>query len=384
MAEADLYAVCRILLAALPGDDALARLAEHLRSLAEVEGVLALWGRRRVATPAQTAGALLGLAEEGLRDGAPRRQAGAVALPLRAEGRARGVLAVAASSAWLAAQAEFLERTAALLEQALAAQAALEAERNALRRDLYSLQKRAGDWSALPQVVAVSRAMQDALEQVQHHAGGRAPLLFCGEAGTGKELLARLTHGLGPRKDGPFVAVDCGERPEPTLVRRLFVDGFDRAGGGTLFLQDVTALPAALRERLLRMMQEAEPGGRGARQEARLLFAAADPDDEAMAADPLPAEIIARFGGVAIRLPPLRARAEDIPLLVDLILQGFNAEHQCRVRMAPPALDALLSRPFPGNVPELKRCVRRLAAAAGGELVRLEDVQREGAAIDIR
>ncbi len=382
MAEADLYAVCRILLAALPGDDALARLAEHLRARAEVEGVLALWGRRRVAAPAHAAEGLLGLADRALRDDAPQREADRIALPLRAEGRVHGVLAVCGRAPWLAARQGFLEQAAALLEQTLTAQAALEAERNALRRDLYSLQKRAGDWSALPQVVAVSRAMQDALEQVQHHAGGRAPLLFCGEAGTGKELLARLTHGLGPRKDGPFVAVDCGERPEATLVRRLFVDGLDRAAGGTLFLQDVTALSPALRERLLRLLQDAEPGGRGGRQEVRFLFAV-DPPDEA-AADPLPAEIEARFGGVAIGLPPLRDRAEDIPLLVDLILQGFNAEHQCRVRMAPPALDALLSRPFPGNVPELKRCVRRLAAAAHGELVRLEDVRREGLAIDIR
>ena len=198
-------------------------------------------------------------------------------------------------------------------------------------------------------------------------------MLLLGESGTGKELFARAIHNLSPRKNGPFVAVNCGAIPGELLESELFGHAkgaftdakterrgrFERAAGGTLFLDEVGDLPLPLQVKLLRVLQERvfEPLGSEKAVPADVrVVAATNRDLPAMAADGrFRRDLFYRLGVARIVLPPLRQRPEDIPLLATTIIERLNVMTGKAVTgLTDPALAVLVRHDYPGNVRELQ------------------------------
>ncbi|GAB3746785.1 nitrogen regulation protein NR(I) [Lysobacter olei] len=223
----------------------------------------------------------------------------------------------------------------------------------------------------------------------------QAPLsvLITGETGTGKELVARALHRESPRADGPYVALNTAAIPAELLESELFgheagaftgankrhIGRFEQAHRGTLFLDEIGDMPLPLQTRLLRVLAEGEFFRVGGRELIRVdvrVIAATHQDLEALvAAGRFRADLLHRLDVVRLRLPPLRERREDIPLLAERFLALAAAKFDAPAkRLAKPALAALMAHAWPGNVRELENVCWRLSALAPGETITRADV----------
>ena len=233
-------------------------------------------------------------------------------------------------------------------------------------------------------LVSRSRAMQavfDLVEAVSHSA---ATVLVQGETGTGKELIARAIHDLGPRASGPFVAVNCGAFPDTLLESELFghtAGAFTGAGkrregrfaaaeGGTLLLDEIGETSPAMQVKLLRVLQERsyEPLGssRPVRADVRVLAATNRDLTTEVKRGSFREDLYYRIRVVEVRLPPLRERREDIPLLVERFVARFNRLQDRSVTgIDPTALSLLAAHDWPGNVRELENIVERAFILCG-------------------
>jgi two-component system response regulator AtoC len=243
-------------------------------------------------------------------------------------------------------------------------------------------------------LVGSSEAMSEVLRQVRKVAPIKTTVLLSGESGTGKELVARALHELSPRAAMPFVAVNCGAIPADLVESELFghVKGAftdasrDKKGlaleadGGTLFLDEVGELPLQLQVKLLRFLQEEEVrpvgGTRPQRVDVRVVAASVRDLGAAVRAGQFREDLYYRLNVVGVRLPPLRERAGDIPLLVRHFLSRY-----ARLRSDAPiegvtdeALAAMESYRWPGNVRELEHAIERAAVLCDGPLIREEDL----------
>ncbi len=243
---------------------------------------------------------------------------------------------------------------------------------------LHALEEQVLDRFRFRDLVSRNRAMRALFDVIPEVAATDATVLLLGESGTGKELLARAVHDLSPRRDGPLVVVNCGALPENLLEAEIFgvhKGAFtgaveDRPGrlaqarGGTLLLDEIGDLPLPLQVKLLRVLENREYQPLGARrtETADVRFVAATHRDlEAMVADgSFRQDLFLRIHVVALEIPPLRDRPEDIPLLLDLALARFGRRYGKRaVRFSPEALALLLAHDYPGNVRELFNLVER-------------------------
>ena len=249
----------------------------------------------------------------------------------------------------------------------------------------------------LENIVGTSAAVQDVLRQVRKVAPTRATVLLTGESGTGKELAARAIHELSPRASLPFVAVNCGAIPGELIeselfghVRGAFTDASrDRKGlaaeadGGTLFLDEIGELPPGLQVKLLRFLEDGEVrrvgDSRAEKVDVRVVAATARDLPRAVKAGLFREDLFYRLNVVAIRLPALRERTEDVPALV----AHFLAKHR-RLRpdapvtgTTPEAMELLRAHRWPGNVRELEHAVERAVVLAEGPLVHEEDLPDE-------
>jgi DNA-binding NtrC family response regulator len=241
-------------------------------------------------------------------------------------------------------------------------------------------------------LIGESPAMRSLLAMVERIGGSDATVLISGESGTGKEVIARLLHGVSPRAGRPFVAVNCGAIPEGLVESELFghargaftgaverrVGRFAQADSGTLFLDEVGELPPAMQVKLLRVLQEREitPVGdaRAIPVDVRVI-AATHRDLEAMSLDGrFREDLYYRLAVVPLEVPPLRARAGDIPTLVTYFLSAANKRNRSAVRIEDDALTALRAYPFPGNVRELENLVERLVVTDDDGVVGVEDL----------
>jgi len=237
------------------------------------------------------------------------------------------------------------------------------------------------------ELVGDSPAMREVFRVVDQVAGADATVLLRGETGTGKELVARAVHRRSPRRDRPFVAVNCTAVPRELMESEFFghekgaftgavarrSGRFEQADGGTLFLDEVGDLEPGIQAKLLRVLQEREitrVGGQRAEKVDVRIVAATNRDLEALVKEgAFRDDLYYRLNVIPLRLPPLRERPGDLPALLDHFLRSF-AERFGRALPPPPppALQAALAYPWPGNVRELRNLCER-AALMGWEAV---------------
>jgi DNA-binding NtrC family response regulator len=215
---------------------------------------------------------------------------------------------------------------------------------------------------AFPYVVGESKRMQDIYAVMTKVAEGDANICIEGEHGTGKELIAKTLHTVGPRRDRPFVTLDCAAIPEGSLDRQL--SGHVREGV-TLFLAGIGELTPHLQARLLQVIRT------GPR--VRVIAATNRDLRRAIHDGHFHGDLYHCIAVVHVELPPLRDRAEDIPLLVAHFLRRKAAQHQKTIRgLTSCAIESLVANPWPGNVRQLENWIERAVMLAGADLVDLE------------
>ena len=248
-----------------------------------------------------------------------------------------------------------------------------------------------------------SRAIDRVIEQIRHLASTHAAVLLEGEAGTGKGGAARAIHRLGPRRDGPFVSIDCASGKPGALERDLFgveepapdarPGGLERADGGTLYLDEIAVAPQAVQIRLLRLLQERafeRVGGRTAIPVDVRLIAGTARDMAGPAREGLFREdLLRRLAAARIAMPPLRERREDVPPMVERFLRDANRRHRRRVKSVTRGVLEILQRhAWPGNVRELRDTVESMVVSSpGGRPLDLADLPlalRAGAEVHAR
>ncbi|MFO1327599.1 MAG: nif-specific transcriptional activator NifA [Rubrivivax sp.] len=320
-----------------------------------------------------------------------------VVVPIKTDSATVGVLAAQREVEGLARLSDdqrVLTMAATLLAQSVLLQRAVAEEHQRLQIETSRLQKalrpeaRRGARLALDNVIGRSRPMQAVFAEVHQAAPSRATVLLRGESGTGKEAVARAIHELSPRKSGPFVKLNCAALPESLLESELFghekgaftgatgerKGRFELAHGGTLFLDEIGDISASFQAKLLRVLQEREfervGGSKPVKVDVRLICATNRHLEKMVQRGEFRADLYYRINVVAITLPPLRERREDIPALVQHFLDRFNAENRRDLKVTPEAMQVLTHCYWPGNVRELENCIERTATMVQGDWIR--------------
>lgn len=240
------------------------------------------------------------------------------------------------------------------------------------------------------QLVGRSRPMQALYELIRKVKDTRTNVLIVGESGTGKELVARAIHQQGPRREGPFVTVNCGAIPENLIESELFgyrkgaftgatankIGLFQAAEGGTLFLDEVGDMPLATQVKVLRALQErtfkALGGVEDIRVDVRVLAATNRDLEQDVKSGRFREDLYYRLNVIQLRLPPLRERLEDLPALAEHFLARFGQEYERPLRgFQDDALRALMAWHFPGNIRELGNIIERAVALESSERITL-------------
>ena len=261
-------------------------------------------------------------------------------------------------------------------------------ERKRLQDENIALKQQLRKERGLENFVGKSRKLLDVVDTVRKSAESFSTVMITGESGTGKELVARAIHQESPRRNGPFLSVNCGAIPEGLMESELFghvrgaftgavastVGLFSAGTGGTLFLDEITEVPRTIQVKLLRAIQEREIRRVGDTRDIKVdvrLIAASNRDLATAVADgTLREDLFYRLNVIPIHLPPLRERREDIPLLVAHFIQKISAELGKTVRsVAPDALAFLESYQWPGNIRELENVVERALVLGHGEVL---------------
>ncbi len=268
--------------------------------------------------------------------------------------------------------------------------------RAAIRKRILSLESevinaRLPEDSITSSFIGKSAPMQKVFQRILQVAPTNSTVLITGESGTGKELVARAVHNNSPRKDEPFVAVDCNSLPENLLESELFghVKGsftgatqskpglFTVAGGGTLFLDEIANLSMATQAKLLRVLQQREVtpigGTKASPIDIRLIAATNRGLDKMVEAGTFRDDLYFRLNIIPIELPPLRERAGDVPLLINFFLKKFSEEVGKGIKgLSADAHLALHEYSFPGNVRELENIIERAVVLTQGEMIQRE------------
>jgi two-component system response regulator AtoC len=272
-------------------------------------------------------------------------------------------------------------------------------EREKLKAENRRLKEEINREYSFGNIVSKNPRMLEIFTLIRKVCDYKTTVLVLGESGTRKELIARAVHYNGNRRDAPFVAVNCGAIPESLLESELFghVKGaftdayaekaglFEQADGGTLFLDEIGEMPLSLQVKLLRVLEDEVIRRVGAsvskKVDVRLVSATSKELDQEVAQGRFREDLYFRLNVFSIKLPPLRERSEDIPLLT----AHFLAKHgekmgKPSVAFTPAALTALLDYPWPGNVRELENCIERALVLCDGNILEaglLPDALRE-------
>ena len=266
-------------------------------------------------------------------------------------------------------------------------------ERESLRRENRALRQEIREKSRFEELLAKSDSMQVVFKTVAKIADFKTTALITGESGVGKELVARAIHHRSSRKGGPFVAVNCGAIPENLLESELFgyrrgafTDAvndrtglFEQANGGTLLLDEIGELPLSLQVKLLRVLQEETIRRLGDTRDVKIdvrILAATHRDLTAeTAAGRFREDLFYRINVLTLKIPALRERREDIPLLIDHFVARNNARLSTSIRgLTPEARKVLVEYGWPGNVRELENTIERAMVLAERDVLAVEDL----------
>jgi two-component system response regulator HydG len=265
-----------------------------------------------------------------------------------------------------------------------------------LEAEVRRLRRVAGEDEGFGELIGESDAMRRVRDLIARVADSDATTLVTGESGTGKELVARALHQLGPRRSGPFVALNCAAVPETLIeselfghARGAFTDAraartglFVQADRGTLFLDEVAELPLALQPKLLRALQErlVRPVGGDAevRFDARLVAATNRDLASAVEEGRFREDLFFRVNVIQIEMPPLRARVGDVLILAQHFVQrACERSGKPVIGLSPAAAERLLAYPWPGNVRELQNCMERAIVLARYDQIMVEDLPEQ-------
>jgi len=246
------------------------------------------------------------------------------------------------------------------------------------------------------QIIGNSKAIRDLLQLLSRIVDDRdTTVLLQGESGTGKELVARAIHYNGPRKDKPFVIVNCAALPEHLLESELFgyekgaftgalrdkPGKFEIAEGGTIFLDEIGDISSKVQVELLRFAQdhsfERVGGNQPITVDVRIVAATNKRLDEEVKQNRFRADLFYRLNVIPLFVPPLRERREDIPLLVNHFLEQFRLEKKKEIRFSPETLTRLEKHHWPGNVRELENLIERLVVTAPQAMILPTDLPPE-------
>ncbi len=278
----------------------------------------------------------------------------------------------------------------------------LRLERDRLREEVKKLQQEMGRRYGFEEIVGSSPAMRQVLDLMQKVLPSSIAVLIQGETGTGKELIARALHHNGPRRDKPFLAVNCATLHRELLESELFghekgaftgadqrrIGRFEQANGGTIFLDEIGDMDPTIQAKLLRVLQERSFERLGGNETIRVdvrVIAATNQDLLAPEAEiPFRRDLYYRIGALTIQIPPLRERQEDILPLAHHFLERFRPPQSNIRGFHRDAVKALQRHPFPGNVRELQNVVQRATLIAEGPLIMPRDLLLEEPARDAR
>ncbi len=269
-------------------------------------------------------------------------------------------------------------------------------ERERLRKENIYLRKEVKKEYNFGSIVSKNEKMAIVFDTIRKVARYKSTVLVTGESGTGKELVAKAIHFNSDRSTSPFIAVNCGAIPENLLESELFghmkgafTDAvrtkkglFEEADGGTLFLDEIGELPLSLQVKLLRVLQDGEirrvGDSRSVKIDARIIAATVKDLEKAIKEKTFREDLFYRLNVLPIRLPSLRERKEDIPLLANHFISKFNAILGKTVKgFSPEALQLLLNHFWPGNVRELENMVERGVVLTEGEFIDVDSLPPE-------
>lgn len=255
-------------------------------------------------------------------------------------------------------------------------------------REVTLLRRRLKETWGLGALVGKSRSMQELYRLIELAAPTPAPVLIVGESGTGKELVARCLHERSPRREGPFVAVNCSAIPETLLEGEIFGHEkgaftgalerrsgcFELAHGGTIFLDEIAEMSPAIQAKFLRIIQDGMVRRLGGKVEmkvdARVVAATNKDPVKAMKEGILREDLYYRLNVFNLSLAPLRERTEDIPLLVQAFVEEFDVKYQRQIKSVDrAALRLLMEYAWPGNVRELRNAIERAVITCDGPLI---------------
>ncbi len=278
----------------------------------------------------------------------------------------------------------------------LRASAEKAVESSRLKRTNVELKRRLDERFGFEGVIGDSPQMRDVIERLKRIAPTNASVLIQGETGTGKELVAQAIHQNSPRKNKPFVALNCAALSENILESELFghvkgaftdasadrVGKFEFAHGGTMFLDEVGDMPLATQIKLLRVLENGEITRVGSNHpikvNVRILSATNRNLEDAIEAGTFRSDLYHRLKVVTIRLPTLAERSQDIPILIDYFIRQFSARHGKQIRgMSPAARRKLLAYDWPGNVRQLRNVVESMVVVDYNGLLDVDDLPEE-------
>jgi two-component system nitrogen regulation response regulator GlnG len=269
-------------------------------------------------------------------------------------------------------------------------------EHKRARREVTRLRENLQEVFPSTELIGRSPAMKKVVELIEMVAPTEATVLITGESGTGKELVARGIYKHSHRAARPFIAVNCAAIPENLIESELFghekgsftgatsqrIGKFELCDGGTIFLDEIGDMALAVQTKILRVLQEGEiqrvGGTETIKVDVRVLAATNKDLEEIVKARTFREDLYYRLNVVRIRMPPLRERLEDIPQVVDYMLQTLEKQRKTRVKkVSVEALAVLLRQRWPGNVRELENVIYRSAVIAQGDTILLKDLPPE-------
>jgi len=263
---------------------------------------------------------------------------------------------------------------------------ALETQR--LRTENILLRDEVASRIGTHQIIGKSGCIVEVAQKVRKVSQGKTTVLLLGESGTGKELFARAIHNLSPRKTYPFVPINCAAIPRELLESELFghekgsftgadakkIGKFELADKGTIFLDEIADMDLSLQAKLLRAIQEGEierVGGLGSiRIDVRIIAASNKDIERAVAEGRFREDLFYRINVFPVKIPPLRERKDDIPLLAEYFVDKYRRELKTSVKaISGEALDLLMQYPWKGNVRELENCIERALILCDGDSI---------------